>query len=57
MGFWLEQKIKRMATGPGKHMRGTGQGEVERPPYHDELTTVLHPNSKNGLVGPKPYAT
>jgi hypothetical protein len=56
MGFGLEQKIKGIGTDPGKQMRGTGQGEVKRPPNHDELTAARHPNSKSRLGGSKSYA-
>jgi hypothetical protein len=55
-GFLVRAKNQRMGTDPGTQMGGTGQGEVKRPPNHNELTAVQHPNSKIRLVGSKSYA-
>ena len=50
-GFWIGIKNQRRGTDSGEHMTGTGRGEVKWPPYHDELTTVQHPNSKSRPSG------
>jgi hypothetical protein len=55
-GFLVGAKNQRMGTDPGKQMKGTGRGKVKWPPYHDELTTAQHPNSKSRLGGSKSYA-
>jgi hypothetical protein len=55
-GLLVGEKNQRMGTDLGKQMRGKGQGEVKMPPYHDELTTVQHPNSNSRLGGSKSYA-